>query len=41
MSNNTFRILRSAVIGATMVTAVVYNWPLLAGVLAVLFVLSL
>jgi hypothetical protein len=41
MSANTFRILRSALIGAVLGAAIYYDWPVLAGLLTLIFVLSL
>ena len=41
MSNNTFRILRSSLAGAALGAALFLDWPIVAGVLLVMFVLSL
>lgn len=41
MSTATFRILRSATIGALLAAAMYWGWPIVAGLMAVLFVLSL
>lgn len=41
MSNTTFRTLRSATIGALLAAAMYWGWPIVAGVLLLLFVLSL
>lgn len=41
MSRTTFHILRSSLIGALLAAAIYFDWPIVAGVLLVLFALSL